>query len=70
MIMGYKIGGEYMPNNKRVGRPTDNPKTNPIHIRLDKETNEILEDYCIQECIPRTEGVRRGIRKLKDDIKK
>ena len=57
-------------SNKKVGRPTDNPKTKPIHVRLDLESDKILEDYCSQENIPRTEGIRRGIKKLKDDIKK
>lgn len=55
----------------KMGRPkTDNPKSNPIHVRLDKESKEILEEYCKQENIPKTEGIRRGIQKLKSDIKK
>ena len=55
---------------KKVGRPTDNPKTNPIHVRLDDETTSILNEYCEQENIPKTEAIRRGIKKLKSDIKK
>ena len=54
----------------RIGRPTDNPKSNPIHVRLDDESKTILEKYCEQEKIPRTEGIRRGIKKLESDIKK
>lgn len=54
----------------RTGRPTDNPKSNPIHVRLDDECNDILETYCKQENIKRTEGIRRGIKKLRSDIKK
>lgn len=55
----------------RIGRPkSDNPKSNPIHVRLDDETRGILEDYCNQEQIAKTEGIRRGIHKLKSDIKK
>ena len=55
----------------RTGRPkSDNPKSNPIHVRLDNETQEILEKYCQQEDIPKTEGIRRGIYKLKSEIKK
>lgn len=55
----------------RTGRPkSDNPKSDPIHVRLDKESREILEEYCRQEKIPRTEGIRRGIGKLRSDIKK
>lgn len=55
----------------RTGRPkSENPKSNPIHVRLDNETKEILEDYCKQEEIAKTEGIRRGIHKLRSDIKK
>lgn len=70
VFMGYKkIGGEKM--NPRIGRPkSDNPKTNPIHVRLDKETKEILETYCEQENVAKTEGIRRGIHRLKSEIKK
>ena len=58
-----------MPN-KKIGRPTDNPKSKPIHVRLDEESASVLDAYCAQEQIPKTEGIRRGIKKLKDDIKK
>ena len=55
----------------RTGRPkSENPKSNPIHVRLDDETKEILEEYCDRENIPKTEGIRRGIHKLKSDVKK
>jgi hypothetical protein len=55
----------------QIGRPkSDNPKSNPIHVRLDEETKEILERYCNQENVTKTEGIRRGIHKLKSDIKK
>lgn len=55
----------------RTGRPkSDNPKSNPIHVRLDDETKDILEAYCEQEKIPKTEGIRRGIHRLKSDIEK
>lgn len=55
---------------KKAGRPTNNPKSKPIHVRLDKECEEIISDYTKQENIPKTEAIRRGIKKLKDDIKK
>lgn len=55
----------------RTGRPkSDNPKSNPIHVRLDDETRDILEMYCKQEQVPKTEGIRRGIHRLKSDLKK
>jgi hypothetical protein len=57
--------------NPRIGRPKlDDPKTESIHLRLSKEDREIIDCYCKQENIPKTEAIRRGIRKLKDDIKK
>ena len=57
--------------NPRIGRPKlDNPKTESIHLRLSKEDREIIDFYCKQENVPKTEAIRRGIRKLKDDIKK
>lgn len=55
----------------RTGRPkSNNPKSNPIHVRLDNETLDILEKYCKQEDIAKTEGIRRGIHRLKSDLKK
>ena len=54
-----------------TGRPRlDNPKTESIHLRLSKEDRKIVDEYCKQENIPKTEAIRRGIRKLEDDIKK
>lgn len=54
----------------RTGRPTDNPKGVSIHVRLDKESETILNDYCKQENVSKMEATRRGIKKLKSDIKK
>lgn len=55
---------------KKMGRPTDNPKSNPIHVRLDNESLKILDRYCQQEKIKRTEGIRQGIQLLEIQIKK
>lgn len=55
---------------KKVGRPTSNPKSKPRQVRLDEECNVILDKYCEQEGIPHAEGIRRGIKKLVPDIKK
>ena len=54
----------------RTGRPTDNPKGVSIHVRLDKECEEILTAYCEQEQVSRMEATRRGIKKLKSEIQK
>lgn len=54
----------------RTGRPTDNPKGKPIHVRLDAKSETILEKYTEQEKVSTAEAIRRGIGKLEDDIKK
>lgn len=54
---------------KKAGRPTDNPKGKPIHVRLDKKSDEILEKYCEKNNVSRAEGIRRGISKLESDLK-
>lgn len=56
--------------DKKPGRPTSNPKSKPRQVRLDSECKEILGKYCTQESISEAEGIRRGIKKLKPDIKK
>lgn len=63
-------GGEELVADKKAGRPTVNPKSKPRQVRLDEESSTILEKYCIQERIPQSEGIRRGIKKLEPDIKK
>ena len=53
----------------RTGRPTDNPKSNKITVRLDKEATEIMNAYCEQERIEKGEAVRRGLKKLESELK-
>ena len=52
------------------GRPTDNPKPKPHFVRLDSESSDTLDAYCEQEQVTKAEAARRGIKKLKDDLKK
>ena len=54
--------------NKKMGRPTDNPKSTAFNIRIDNESVETLMNYCNQESVTKAEAIRRGIKKLKDDI--
>jgi len=53
-----------------MGRPTDNPKPYRMAVKYDEECKQILEAYCAQESVNKMEAARRGIRKLKDDLKK
>lgn len=55
---------------KKIGRPTSNPKISPRQIRLDSECVSVLKEYCEQEKISESEAIRRGIKKLRSEIKK
>lgn len=66
MLLGYKKRGGGM--SPKVGRPTDNPKGRPVHIRLDAKSEEILEKYTKQKNVSRAEAIRRGIAKLEGEI--
>ena len=57
-------------DSPKMGRPTDNPKDKTLFVRLDGESSEVLEAYCKQEDVTKAEAARRGIKKLKDDLKK
>ena len=55
----------------RTGRPKiENPKSNRITVRLDNESVEIVNAYCLQENVEKAEAIRRGIIKLRSEIKK
>lgn len=58
-----------MLEKRKLGRPTNNPKGVSIHVRLDTECEETLSKYCKQENVSKMEATRRGIKKLKDDLK-
>jgi hypothetical protein len=56
--------------NKKMGRPTDNPKDISLKVRLDKGTAEKL-DACIEELkVSKAEVIRRGIHRVHDDLQK
>ena len=53
-----------------MGRPTDNPKSHQMTVKFDEECHEIINNYSEQEKVSKMETVRRGVKKLKDDLKK
>ena len=57
-------------SEKKLGRPTLEPKKDRITVRLDGESSDILDKYCNQESLKPAEAVRKAIKKLKEDIKK
>lgn len=52
-----------------MGRPTDNPKPYKIAVKLDQEAKDIIDAYCEQESVSIMEAARRGIKRLKSDLK-
>lgn len=54
----------------RTGRPTSNPRPHKISIRISDKSKKILDAYCLQEVVNKTEAIERGIDKLADDTKK
>lgn len=54
----------------KMGRPTNDPKSYRITIRMNERCKKILEDYCKQENVPRMEAVRKGIEQLESQLKK
>lgn len=55
----------------RTGRPKiENPKVERITVRLDDESVITLKAYCEQKNVEKAEAIRRGISKLKSEIKK
>lgn len=60
---------EVVKMSPRTGRPTDNPKQDRITVRLDSQSSKILQAYCNQENVEKAEAIRRGVKKLADDIK-
>lgn len=66
--MPDKKRGDYM-SSKKLGRPTDNPRPNKLSIRLSDDDKNILEKYCEENQVNRTEAISRGIKRLVSETK-
>lgn len=55
---------------KKMGRPTNNPKTIKLQIRVDKQTMNDIDTCATSLETNRSEIVRKGIKLVKDSIKK
>lgn len=64
-IVLHTKGGEFL-SAKKMGRPTSDPKPHRLQTRVNDEELKILEDYCERKGKTKTEGVRDGVRALKD----
>lgn len=55
-----------MSHSKKLGRPPmDNPKSEKLTVRVDKETLAILDEYCGRTGLSRADAVREGVRGLR-----
>ena len=57
-------------SSAKMGRPTSNPRPHKISIRINDESARIIEDYCQQKNVNKTEAIERGIKKLESDLNK
>lgn len=48
----------------KIGRPTNNPKSGSVNIRLDEECIRILSEKVKTDRVTRAEWIRRGIKML------
>ena len=51
---------------KKMGRPTVDPKPHRLQTRVNDEELKILEDYCERKNKSKAEGLRDGVRALKE----
>ncbi len=59
-----------MAPDKKMGRPTDSPKTFMLRVKMDKDTLSKLDECCKVENLNRSEFVRNSIHEKYDDLKK
>ena len=53
---------------KKLGRPTDNPKDIVLKIHLDKNTNDKLIKCSVEMQASKAEVIRQGIHKMYDGL--
>ena len=53
---------------KKRGRPTDNPKSLQVNVRLDEDCVNVLNEYMKKYDVSRVEAIRRGIKKLSEEV--
>ncbi len=56
--------------NKKMGRPTDNPKDILLKVLLDKDTAEKLDECSQALKVSKAEVMRRGVHKVHGDLQK
>lgn len=59
-----------MAEKKKLGRPTDSPKTFMLRVKMDKKTLENLDYCCEHYGTNRSEFVRRNIQEKFEGLQK
>lgn len=49
-----------------MGRPTNDPKPYRLDVRVSEEDMKILDEYCKRKDVKRPQGIRDGIKSLKN----
>lgn len=55
---------------KKMGRPTDAPKTNSMMVRLSNEEVHLLETCCQHTGLSKADVIRLGIREIYSKLNK
>ncbi len=56
--------------SQKIGRPkSNNPLLIEVKARIDKKTNNKLNDYCVKHGVNRTYVLRKGIEKVLNEEK-
>ena len=56
--------------NKKMGRPTDNPKHISLKVMLDNDTDAKLSECIASLQVSKAEVIRRGIHRIHEDTNK
>ena len=65
-----KWGDGLLAPDKKMGRPTDSPKTFMLRVKMDKETLSKLDECCKAKHLNRSEFVRKSIQEQYDGLNK
>lgn len=67
--MSLQNGGVIISGQKKMGRPTNNPKTVMFRVRLDDESVRKLDEAAKTLNVSRSEIVRQGIATVHGSLK-
>lgn len=60
-LCNTKVGDDVKLPGKKMGRPTNDPKTFQVVVKLNEDSQQILLDYCAKHGVSRSEAIRIAI---------